>query len=251
MAGQFDEQMTRKYLLGQLGDDALQEIEKGFLIDDQAFEELLATEADLTDEYLSGTLTNDERARFEQHCLATPEGQQNLRFARAFSRYAAKAAGQKRAVPDSFLTRFWSNQTWGLRAAVAFGVVVIIFGALWFFPRSPQTFQAVALTFSINNNRAQGVQAAKIKLTADALKLSLKLPDSSVPAVRYRVALDNLDNQHTEPRSLEPAAQDAQSLSVIIPAAQLARGRYALKLLAIKSDGAEQRINGAYYFDVE
>jgi methionine-rich copper-binding protein CopC len=242
MAGQFDEQMTRKYLLGQLGDDALQEIEKGFLIDDQAFEELLATEADLTDEYLSGTLTNDERARFEQHCLATPEGQQNLRFARALSRYA----------PDSFLTRFWSNQTWGLRAAVAFGVVVIIFGALWFFrPRSPQTFQAVALTFSINNNRAQGVQAAKIKLTADALKLSLKLPDSSVPAVRYRVALDNLDNQHTEPMSLEPAAQDAQSLSVIIPAAQLARGRYALKLLAIKSDGAEQRINGAYYFDVE
>lgn len=254
MPRQFDEQMIKQYLLGQLGDDVLPEIEKGFLIEDQAFEELLAVEADLIDEYLSGALTEDERARFEQHCLATPEGRQNLRFARALRRYVDKAAGQKQPAVDSFLTRFWAGQTWGLRAAVAFGVVVIIVGALWLFrtrTATPQTFQALALTISVNNNRAEGVQGAKVRLTADALKLSLKLPDSSLSAVRYHVALDNLGNEHAEPRTLEPAGQDAQSLSVIIPAAQLVRGRYALKLIAIKSDGTEQRINGAYYFDVE
>jgi hypothetical protein len=38
---------------------------------------------------------------------------------------------------------------------------------------------------------------------------------------------------------------------VEIPAEELARGRYVLKLFAIKPDGSEQRISGSYFFNVE
>jgi len=252
MAGQFDEQTLRQYLLGLLDETILVEFEQTLLTNDQAFEELLAAEHELIDEYLSSTLTEDERVRFKQHFLATPERHENLRFARALRRYVPRTAVHKQAAVTPS-TNFWVRQRWGVRAVLALALVVIIVVAVRI-PRpgrpTPRTFQPLALTISINN-RANSVPAPKVKLNADALKLSLKLSEPPVSAVRYRVALDNLRDEHAELKSFTPTEQDAQSLLVVIPAAQLARGRYSLKLFAIKADGTEQRINGGYDFDVE
>ena len=44
---------------------------------------------------------------------------------------------------------------------------------------------------------------------------------------------------------------DSESVTAEIPADRLARGQYALKLYAIRSDGAEDRVGGSYYFAVE
>jgi methionine-rich copper-binding protein CopC len=106
------------------------------------------------------------------------------------------------------------------------------------------------LTIS-HSNRAEGPQAGQIKLPPDAagLKISLTLPQPSPPAIAgYRV---DLENDNGEAKSVEIAGQDAQSVLVVIPAAQLARGQYALKLFAVQADGTEQRVNGSYYFIVQ
>jgi methionine-rich copper-binding protein CopC len=128
----------------------------------------------------------------------------------------------------------------------AMAAIAILIGAVGIF--RPQT--SVALTLSASgNNRAEGVQAAKVQLpiNAAALKISLTLPAGSAAAKSYRVDMENI---YEEKKSLKIAGQDAQSVTVVIPAAQLARGQYVLKLFAIKDDGSEQRL-GSYYFNAE
>jgi methionine-rich copper-binding protein CopC len=251
-----DQNTIRRYLLGQLTDDWQQQVEERLLTEDDLFEESEIVEDELIDEYLAKKLSDAERDRFEQYFLATPERHQSLRFARVLNRYVMTHPGPKPIRPDLFLWRFWPSQRLVFRLATAVAVVAIIAGALWLSPRplrplttQPQTLAALTLTISAAN-RAAGDQAPKVSLplNADALRIALRLPDSSAPAVRYRVELVN-DNGET--KSLAIAEQDAQSVSVVIPAAQLARGSYALKLFAIKADGTEERISGSYFFSVE
>jgi anti-sigma factor RsiW len=218
-------------------------------------------EEDLIDAYLRGELTPERRQRFERYYLTTEARQERVIMAAALLRHIDEYnAASKPAVaaPPTRLTAaerfraFWNSQTWALRAAASIVVVAVIAGALWlllFRAPSPRTFATLTLAIS-NINRAEGAQADKVKLPpdAEALKVSLTLPRQSPPAARYRVELED-DNGET--RSVEVVGNDAQSVLVVIPAAQLARGQYALKLFAVKTDGEEQRINGSYFFNVE
>jgi methionine-rich copper-binding protein CopC len=261
-----DQKKIRQYLLGNLSDELRQPIEERLLTESSFYDELVLSEEELIDDYVNGELADDERLKFEQHFLSAPERQQQLRFAQALSRYTANLAETVEAdaakTPSSVTPTklswaarfhaFWSGQTSGLRAAVALLVIAILVGALWLSSRrtSPQTFATLTLSASVSNNRAEGVQAAKVSfpLKDDALKIFLKLPEQSSPAASYKVEL--VDNNR-ETKTLKVAGQDAQSVQVVIPASELARGQYALKLFMIKADGTQQRVSGNYFFTVE
>lgn len=89
MSSNSDVQITiRHYLLGQLDGDAREVFEKRLLTDDDLFDELLAIEDELIDEYLVGAMGEDERASFEKKFLMTPERHQKMRFARALRKYS-------------------------------------------------------------------------------------------------------------------------------------------------------------------
>ena len=265
-----DQNEIKQYLLGTLPEEAQQRMEKRLLTEADFLEELLSGEDELTDLYINEALSDEDRDRFERHFLSTPERHQKLRFARALSSFiyrnsedavaesVEKPLSPERASPtkSTWIERFrafWNNQSWGLRPIAALLVIAIIAGTLWLFfrPRapSPQTFATLALTISVNN-RGDGVQATKVKLPlpASALKISLTLPERASTAAHYRVELEN-DSGETKP--VEIIGQDAQSVSVVLPAEQLTRGQYALKLFTVKADGTEQRIPGNYFFTVE
>jgi hypothetical protein len=246
-----DQNRIRLYLLGKLPDSEKEQIEQELLTNDDLFEEILIVEEALADEYVAGKLNREEQADFEKHFLATPERQQNLRFAQALNRYLTTAATRELNAPPvgpaSWITKSWIGRVVAVVAVIAVAVAV-----LWFLiPRSqtPQTFAALTLTIS-PNARDQGVQSPKVSLplNADALRISLRLPNPAPPAARYRLEL--LDDNGGS-RSLVAAAQDRESVWVVIPSAELGRGRYAINLFAIQADGNEQRINGSYYFTVE
>lgn len=48
-------------------------------------------EDELIDEYLDGSLSEQEREKFEQHFLATTERREKLSFAKALRRYVTEA----------------------------------------------------------------------------------------------------------------------------------------------------------------
>lgn len=248
------------YLLEELPQDDLERFEDECFAQESWPTQIDLAEEELIDAYLREELVPERRRRFEENYLTTETRQERVSVAAALLRHIDEYNASPEpvvVVPPTEPTlaerfrAFWREQTWGLRAAAAIAIVAVISGALWllFPPPSPRPFAALTLSIS-SSNRAEGSQAGTVKLppNAEALKVSLVLPQPSPPAARYRV---ELENDNGEAKSSEVAGKDAQSVLVVIPAAQLARGQYALKLFAIKTDGAEQRISGTYFFIVE
>src|SRR5882762_8945174 len=119
------QERIRRYLLGQLSDGAGEEMERDLLANEEIFAELLIIEQELTDEYVNGGLTPDERANFETHFLATPERQEDLRFAQALSRYVKTDKNNKQRAEVN-LPVFRYSQTFLFRAIAAVAVVAIL-----------------------------------------------------------------------------------------------------------------------------
>lgn len=254
------------YLLEELPEADLERFEDECFAQESWPAQINIAEEDLIDAYLRDELTPERRQRFEQNYLTTEARQERVIMAAALLRHideyntASKAAVSNAAValPQTEPTwaerfrAFWNSQTWALRTAASVAIVAIIAGALYLFifrAPSPRTFATLTLSIS-NNDRAGGAQSGKVKLPpdAEALNIYLTIPAQSPPAARYRV---ELENDSGETKSVEVAEKDAQSVLVVIPAAQLARRQYALKLFAIKPDGSEQRVTGSYFFIVE
>jgi hypothetical protein len=241
------QERIRRYLLGQLSDGAGEEMERDLLANEEIFAELLIIEDELTDEYVNGGLTPDERANFERHFLATPERHEDLRFAQALKRHVATAA-RNRKVGTVAVPSFWSTRSFLFKAAAAVAVVIIVaYGWFIFRPRVPQSLATINLTLGASE-RSEGTQAAAVPHDVGGLKIVLRLPDQSVTAVRYRVEVEHESGQKN---SFAAVQLDKQLISVVVPGSELKPGQNSVKAFAIQADGKEQPIPGNCFFTVE
>jgi len=271
------------YLLKELPDDALERFE------DECFEQaswpaqLDAVEEELIDDYLREGLAPEQRSRFEQNYLTTVARRERVRAAAALLRLIDERTTEKEdeeeveedeeedaqivvppppvthAAPqptgETWAGRFralWGGNAWAPRAAASLAMVLFVAGAWWLYSSrttEPQTVAALELNVRHNDRAPGGEQPVKVKLTPDidALRVSLKLPEGSPTAARYRVELENRERER-KPADVE--GQAGRSVSVLVPAAPLARGRYVLNLFAVGADGEERRV-GNYFFNVE
>lgn len=96
-----DEAHLRKYLLGVLNEAEQQAIEERLMADGASFDLLHIAEDELIDDYLeSGALSTDERGRFENFFIATPDRRRKLNFAMALRGYlTAEAAASEASTP--------------------------------------------------------------------------------------------------------------------------------------------------------
>lgn len=262
------------YLLKELPDEELERFE------DECFEQeswpaqLDAVEEDLIEDYLREGLAPERRTRFEQNYLTTAARRERVRMAAALLRLLDERrteaeddeeAGEVVAPPvapvvpppiaETWAERFRAFRgapAWAPRAAAALALVLVA-GVAWSLYNSrtpaPQTVAALELNVR-NSDRAAGTeQPGRVKLApdTDALRVALTIPEGSPPAARYRVELENREG---EAKTTRVDGQEGGTVSVLIPAAQLARGRYVLKLFAVGADGTEQRL-GSYFFNVE
>jgi hypothetical protein len=257
-----DLKTIREYLLGQLAEEEQQALEQRLLTEDDLFQELEIVEDELVDDFVAEELTANERAQFEQYFLSSPERQQDVRFAAGLHRYVAgktDPAGETSISPaapeltwQERVRIAWTSQTQLLRIAAIAATVVIIAGVFWLVRNNrqlPQTYATFTLTLS-KNNRADSEPATEVKLplNADAARLYLKLPEPVDQSARYRVELLKDTGEAT---AINSVALLDNSAVVEIPAAQLARGQYALKVYVVKPDGTDQRINGSYFLSVK
>lgn len=247
------------YLLGELPDEESERFEEECYADENCSERIGEAEEDLIHAYLSRGLTPEQRQHFERNYLTTKERRIQFAMVGALLTFGDTPGTEESPAPPVKLTwadrfaAFWGRQSWALRAGLAVGMAAVIAVALWLYrPRMnpPQGVATLTLTITTENRRDEGVRPERVKLPPEAgtLRISLKLPEGSTPAARHRV---ELVNDEGEARPLGIAGQNAVSLMVEVPAAQLTRGQYALRLFVISSDGTERRVNGSYFFIVE
>lgn len=65
--------LLKRYLLGQLAEPQMREIEERYLAEEEFFKELLQVESELIDQYTSGQLPPEERKQFEAYFLSSIE----------------------------------------------------------------------------------------------------------------------------------------------------------------------------------
>ena len=128
------QERLRQYLLGQLTDDAREELEKELMASAELFAELLVVEDEIVDDYLGGRLKETDRASFEKDFLATPERQEKLRFGHAFERHLSSQAASI-PIPKTSSSPVWawtrSLFSSPLRIAVAAIIVVAPAIGVW------------------------------------------------------------------------------------------------------------------------
>ena len=244
---------AKQYLLGSLPTDLQEEMERNLMIEDGALEGLEAAEDDLIDEYISGELTEDQKAQFEDYFLVTPERRESLRFAELLRSHVEpiQQDAPEPLIAPSLLQRLWASPA-ASRTTVVFAILLVLVGGFWVFKSdiySPKSFATLTLTLS-SATRDSGEQVRRTQLASgvDALRLVLELPQDVASSSNYRV---ELVNEHRIQKAVPIENKNNQTLTVEIPAADLQPGQYLLNLFTVQSDGSEQRVSGSYRFAVD
>src|SRR5215213_406075 len=87
----------RRYLLGELPEEERELVEQRLMSDDDLYQRLLLAEDDLIDEYVSGALSDQDRAKFSRRFLHVPELRQDVKSMMALRKHALKTASQDTA----------------------------------------------------------------------------------------------------------------------------------------------------------
>lgn len=129
-------ELAAKFLLGKLTEEEQANIEKDFFQNTSSFENILIAENSLTDAYVSGRLSPEDRFLFERRLLINPRQQQRLAFAETLVRYASS-----RPIED--LDPSTTGSTWStafarlffvrplLSYSFAASIVLIAIAAVW------------------------------------------------------------------------------------------------------------------------
>jgi hypothetical protein len=244
-----DQASIRNYLLGQLSDDEQQKTEERLMLDDDLFEEFQVLKGELVEEYRAGVLRQNEREWFESHFLASAEGKKMYTFAVALNCVQRPAPAPQRLTWFEQLRSLFTRKTWTFATAAAAAALIVIAVSVVPPRLQPQTHVAVVLTNSAGRRGPGDVQIPRVKLSPNAgeVRASLTLPASVIPGVNYRAELD--DGRNT--RTVNLAGQDGNTVVAVIPAAELSRGYYALRVFVVQSDGREQQVPGDYRCIVE
>jgi len=245
-----DERMTA-YLLQELTEAEAERYEEQCFAQEEWPSELESAEQELIDAYVNNELSKARRLRFEKNYLTTDARKARVLTAQSLYKVLPPPPSPPKTTFRQKLQVLWRHPV--LDAVVAILIVTASLSLLVPYlltgRRPPQSFQPLYLTLS-SSNRGTGVQPARVALPlgADALEIYLKLPAQWINAASFRVEWENADNSLGD---LQIASRDGQSVVVVIPAAKITPGQYAVKLFRINQDGTEERVNGNYYFTAE
>ena len=211
-----DDMLIRRYLLGDVTPEEQRQIEEVLFWGRPDLSPLARIENELIDEYLSGDLSDESRARFESHFMNAPQRRERVAFARALNSYVlarntplstlkpAAADYPKSLVPES-------SRRSVTRAQVVFQILalcaVIALGTLlvWLlFDRARMKAQL---------EQANGAQAEIARQEAD---LRRQIDEQHMRSEELAQALER-ENEKPEGLPQEPRPRPPHSVSRIEP----------------------------------
>jgi hypothetical protein len=251
-----DEQELRSYLLGSLPPERQTELHALFREDAALHEELLAVEAELFDQYVSGVLSHDENELFESQVLTSTGAAEKLRFAENFGRYRSYESVGTSAVhrapapnmpyaPTSapLFATFYRNPAFAVLLIVVAGLLVTLLG--WSF-----------LTKTPANNLARQSSPATVEfaLTPGSTRSDGRIQHLPAPAKNVRVKIElelaksdykkyktQLFRENEALESQEELKSEPKNAHYVVPVTVfgelLTPGDYQLKLSGVADSG--------------
>ena len=249
-----EKKQIKQYLLGQLAEADEEQVELRLMSDPAFSEEFDIVVDEIATLYVSGKLKDVEKARVERYFLRSPDRQLKVQFICELLNQidpqpvpAVAASSGSQATAWQRLTSFWTGQPAAFRPAITFAVLLIVGGLVFYVIslNSKPTYATFELSLT-SAERSAGTEIKRIpqERVLDGLQIKLNLPTPRAP--QYRASLRG--EQISVPQ-LTIEAEDAESITVVIPKDQISKGTYAIELVEI-NNGSEKPIRGAYVFAV-
>ena len=147
MKDDFDENLMRRYLLGELAEDEQIEVENRVFDDADARIILETAENDLIDEYAANHLTGDERMRFEKMFLNSSPRREKIEFAEILMQMPNEIPQTAPTIIEEKRQNFWTrlfNLSFAPQFAfAALALLITAFGAWFLFLRQTPTTEIV------------------------------------------------------------------------------------------------------------
>src|SRR5262245_36990173 len=102
-----DRDVLRRFLLGELSDDAREAIEEHLMTDDAYFEQFELVKEELIDEYAEGEMSRKERKKFEEKFLTSATRRRHLRMAQALMPHSPVRKNGSVSIPSGFSLIAW------------------------------------------------------------------------------------------------------------------------------------------------
>ena len=216
-----------RYLLGRMPDEESRALEQKLLQERETFDEVMASEDNLIDDYLAGGLSPDERKAFERAYLSAPDRRARVDFARALRE---KWGREKRLVATVVAPARSRELGWAALAALAAAV-----------------FAAIGVYLAVDGGRLRrevnqlgAERATAIRHDAEVAGQVSDLRDRSARLER------DLQGQRDEAARLADQlavlrAQGGRAVSLLLSAI-LVRGEGELPTLKVPSDAALVRL---------
>lgn len=190
------EQITTRYLLGELSEQEQIALEERYFSNPQVFNQVLQVESELVDAYARGRLSNEVRARFERSYLNHPARTERVKFARALTARLdeleeSTVHAEQPASPVSWRQRLLAGlrgQWPWFKVSMALATLLILLVGVWLFVASrwrQQRSEAAQIQAEQDNQErlAREQQAAR-QQPAETPQQTEKLPDEEERAAR-------------------------------------------------------------------
>jgi hypothetical protein len=220
-----DEELIRKYLLGNITQSEKEEVEDRLFLDSDFLNHLLIVETELKNDYLFDELTPDQRIRFEEYFLRAPERQHALSVSRQLKEFASLPADK----PVIAAGRIRQKVGWKwmfLNPRFAVSAIMIIF--------------SVVLLWLLKDRQNLKSRVAELRPQQDSHQIQQEYADS---------AQQQLEKEQAENQKLRKHIQDEQQkLSLLKAQVELMEKNRASQSLRIarqkrkRIDNSEQLI---------
>ena len=244
---------VRDFLLGRLPAELRQTVEERLFVDREAFEEMLAEENELVDEYVRDQLSRRDRRALESAYLGTQEHRSKVEMARSLKAYIE---------PDTQTARAgfpWARPAWAIAITLAF-----LAGAAALWRNSGRhASQTPPAQISVSSSPAQQ-PVFKMALTSQLLRDTGAGKSFTIPAgageveLQANIELAGFERFDAELRTPEGdlvwggqdlPLQPQQIVALRVPASRLQPGDYVVSLQA--RSGGRRVEAGEFAFRVD
>jgi Sec-independent protein translocase protein TatA len=149
----FDDKQIVRFLLGQLAEDKRTGIEDRMFTDDRFYEQVLAIQEELADDYVLENLTPDQRTAFERNFLRSPQRRERVEFATAFTRALESQTSSETSVAFDRRAGWWRSLfglSNGFQWATVAGALALLIGASWLYVQNRTLSRSIEVARSEN-----------------------------------------------------------------------------------------------------
>ena len=233
----------RAFLLGTLADTDAERLEYSLLSDDGLYELLLATEEELIDEYLGGSLTQSEASSFLGYLEKVPGGTRRIDFARHFRKSletseALTPAGSRWQAALSGFASMWRWQRPAFAASLLLGVL-----ALAIYTSTSRTGEDPFVVLTAGLTRSAG-EVPTVTLSPSRRVVTAMLDLGAHSHERYRATLRDADSRpiHVSGRLTASVTDRRVLVPFPLPLTGLEPGDYSISLDGETASGLYESI---------